>query len=274
MNLRKVRSIRELGPDFAQFADSIYRSTGVDGSGPNGLYFHSNVLEGIDVQEVAIKPEPWMRGTHGELDPLRRAVVHALELAGEDAERWCASLSDEALFLQPFGLASVAFHLRHIARSLDRLLTYAEGRVLDEEQLAGLRTEVAPGTAAEVWSEFHVGLAGAIRAGAWLRSGELCRAARHRAQAVADDGCRAADSLCRARAAACGADGVDGEAGAGSKVNAVWFTAPWDKGGGQGAPRELLRGCGLRGCGSGRNTGVSPLRGTMELSRSGRDDGR
>ena len=28
--------------------------------------------------------EPWMRGTHPELDALRRGVVHALELAAED----------------------------------------------------------------------------------------------------------------------------------------------------------------------------------------------
>jgi len=31
------------------------------------------------------------------------------------------------------GLPEVAFHLRHIARSLDRLLTYAEGRGLGDE---------------------------------------------------------------------------------------------------------------------------------------------
>jgi len=35
----------------------------------------------------------------------------------------------------------VAFHLRHIARSVDRLLSYAEGKPLTEEQLAGLKSE-------------------------------------------------------------------------------------------------------------------------------------
>jgi uncharacterized damage-inducible protein DinB len=38
----------------------------------------------------------------------------------------------------------VAFHLRHIGRSLDRLLTYAEGGTLDESQLASLKSELAP----------------------------------------------------------------------------------------------------------------------------------
>ena len=99
-----------------------------------------------------------MRGTHGELDPLRRGVLHALELAEEDAQRWAASLSDEALFATPYGLPSVAFHLRHIARSLDRLLTYARGEALDEGQLSRLGTEMAPGTGMDVLREFHEGL--------------------------------------------------------------------------------------------------------------------
>ena len=102
--------------------------------------------------------EPWMRGTHGELDPLRRGVVHALEQAAEDAERWCAALSDEALFATPLGLPSVAFHMRHLARSLDRLLTYAEDRSLDEGQLAALGTEMAVGSATEVRRELQAGL--------------------------------------------------------------------------------------------------------------------
>lgn len=102
--------------------------------------------------------EPWMRGTHGELDPLRRAVVHALEQAGEDAERWCASLSQRAIFARPGDLAPVAFHLRHVVRSLDRLLTYAEDRQLDEQQLVALTTEMAESSAEEVMSEFRVDL--------------------------------------------------------------------------------------------------------------------
>lgn len=104
-----------------------------------------------------------MRGTHGELDPVRRAVVHALEFAEEDAERWCAGLGDKAMFASPYGLPSVAFHLRHTARSLDRLLTYAEGRGLDPAQLAALETEKAPGSAEEVLREFRDGLRSAKR---------------------------------------------------------------------------------------------------------------
>jgi hypothetical protein len=103
-------------------------------------------------------PEPWMRGTHEELDPVRRAVVHALELAEEDVTKWCGELTDAMMFARPGGLASVAFHLRHIARSLDRLLTYAEDRWLDDDQLAALKTEMDPGTATEVLAEFREGI--------------------------------------------------------------------------------------------------------------------
>jgi uncharacterized damage-inducible protein DinB len=87
-------------------------------------------------------PEPWLRGTLTDVAAVPRAVVHALELAKEDVEKWCAGLSDEELNARPAGIAPVAFHLRHIARSLDRLLTYAEGRELDEAQLAVKRAEL------------------------------------------------------------------------------------------------------------------------------------
>jgi hypothetical protein len=89
-------------------------------------------------------PEPWLRGTLTDIDPIRRAVLHALELAAEDATRWTADLTQTQLFARPAGLAPIAFHLRHIARSLDRLLTYAEGHQLDATQLAALKTELAP----------------------------------------------------------------------------------------------------------------------------------
>ena len=43
----------------------------------------------------------------------------------------------------------MAFHVRHIARSVDRLLTYAEGGSLNEEQTAKLKTEGAEGIATD-----------------------------------------------------------------------------------------------------------------------------
>jgi uncharacterized damage-inducible protein DinB len=112
----------------------------------------------------ASEVEPWLRGTHGEMDAVARAVVHALELAEEDVARWCGGLSDEEMNARPFGAAPVAFHLRHIARSLDRLLSYAEGTQLDATQKVALKTEMDAGATREgVMAEFAAGLRDAMR---------------------------------------------------------------------------------------------------------------
>jgi uncharacterized damage-inducible protein DinB len=103
--------------------------------------------------------EPWLRGTITEVDAIARAVLHALELAEEDCTKWCANLTDAELNTHPFNLAPVAFHLRHIARSLDRLLSYAEGTQLDATQKSGLRTELEPGaTRTDLFAEFAASL--------------------------------------------------------------------------------------------------------------------
>lgn len=85
--------------------------------------------------------EPWLRGTLAEVPALARGVLHALELAGEDIAKWTADLTDAEAHARPFGLPSVAFQLRHMARSIDRLLTYAEGSQLTADQLALLKAE-------------------------------------------------------------------------------------------------------------------------------------
>ena len=85
--------------------------------------------------------EPWLRGTHTEVPAAGRAVLHALDLALEDLTLWTAGLTDAEVHAQPHGLTSVAYHLRHIARSTDRILSYAEGKQLSTEQLAALKVE-------------------------------------------------------------------------------------------------------------------------------------
>jgi hypothetical protein len=108
--------------------------------------------------------EPWLRGTLTEVDAVRRQVLHALEQAEEDIGRWCEGLNDAEINQRPFGLPPVAFHLRHIARSLDRLLTYAEGEGLSGAQLDSLNSEMAAGAfAEEVLGELRAGLGEARR---------------------------------------------------------------------------------------------------------------
>jgi uncharacterized damage-inducible protein DinB len=59
----------------------------------------------------------------------------------DDLTKWTSGLSDVEVHEQPLGLTSVAFHLRHIARSVDRILSYAEGNQLTSEQLTALKAE-------------------------------------------------------------------------------------------------------------------------------------
>jgi uncharacterized damage-inducible protein DinB len=103
--------------------------------------------------------EPWLRGTLHDVPPVARAVLHAFELAAEDLDKWCRQLTDAQLHARPAGIASVAFQMRHIARSLDRLLTYAEGRPLNSRQLAARETEMeTDGTMDELFAETVDGL--------------------------------------------------------------------------------------------------------------------
>jgi uncharacterized damage-inducible protein DinB len=128
----------------------------------------------MSAERSKVKPsqvEPWLRGTNTDIPAVGRAVLHALQLADEDLRKWCRDLSDFELSSQPAGGASVAFQIRHISGSLDRLLTYAEGRNLSDEQMARLRTELAPGVKREVlFAELSAALAdAAIRVRALAR---------------------------------------------------------------------------------------------------------
>ena len=85
--------------------------------------------------------EPWLRGTYPDVPAVGRAVLHAFDLALDDLTKWTDGLTDEEVHLHPLELPSIAFHLRHIARSTDRLLSYAEGNQLSPEQLTALKAE-------------------------------------------------------------------------------------------------------------------------------------
>ena len=108
--------------------------------------------------------EPWLRGTHSDLPAVLRAVLHAFELAQEDIHYWTADLAEADLHAAPFGGTSLAFHLRHIPRALDRLLTYAEGNQLSSEQITAMKTESdLAASRNQLFSEFNAGLGSAAR---------------------------------------------------------------------------------------------------------------
>lgn len=88
--------------------------------------------------------EPWLRGPIEGVHPALTPIAHSLMQMIEDLPRVVSGLTQEQLWAKPGGAASVGFHLKHIASSLDRLYTYARGGKLTEEQFAVLRSEKEP----------------------------------------------------------------------------------------------------------------------------------
>jgi uncharacterized damage-inducible protein DinB len=79
-----------------------------------------------------------------ELQP----VAHSLLQVREEIEAVVA-LPQEKLWAKPGGAASIGFHLKHLAGSLDRLLTYAKGKQLSAAQREALADEGRSGGPAE-----------------------------------------------------------------------------------------------------------------------------
>lgn len=96
---------------------------------------------------MAKQLEVWLRGPVDGIAPLLQPVAHSLLQCREEVAAYAGSLTSEQLFARPGGAASIGFHVRHAAGSLDRLFTYARGEALSPEQMAWLRTEgdVDPG---------------------------------------------------------------------------------------------------------------------------------
>mgnify|MGYP000004324882 CR=1 FL=1 len=86
--------------------------------------------------------EVWLRNLPVTTDPLRHLLLCTLQQTEEDVVATTAGLTDEQVWLRPHGLTPIGFHIRHIAESINRLLTYAEGRSLDPAQLSTLKSEL------------------------------------------------------------------------------------------------------------------------------------
>lgn len=85
--------------------------------------------------------EVWMRGPIAGLDPLLQPVAHAILQAREEVNLMMIDFPNELIWEKPAGVASVAFHLQHLSGVLDRLFTYANNQLLNEDQLELLALE-------------------------------------------------------------------------------------------------------------------------------------
>lgn len=98
---------------------------------------------------MASLPEPWLRGPIPGVHSLAAPVLYAFEQAREDLVKYTEGLSPEQLWATPHGFGSVGFHMRHIAGSTGRLMTYLQGRQLSDAQMNALQTEKEPGASRE-----------------------------------------------------------------------------------------------------------------------------
>jgi uncharacterized damage-inducible protein DinB len=85
--------------------------------------------------------EWWQRGpvdgVSGVLQPVAHILLQVRESVGEIVE----PLTEQEWNARPAGVASAAFHVRHIAGVIDRLFTYARGQSLSAEQLGAIQLE-------------------------------------------------------------------------------------------------------------------------------------
>jgi uncharacterized damage-inducible protein DinB len=94
-------------------------------------------------------PEPWLRGPISGLDPLIAPILYAFEQAREELALHTESLTGQQIWATPHGFGSLGFHIRHIAGSTDRLISYLQGQQLSEKQWTTLQAEPEPGASRE-----------------------------------------------------------------------------------------------------------------------------
>jgi hypothetical protein len=85
--------------------------------------------------------EWWQRGPIDGIPAVLQPVAHILLQVRESVDELVDRLSQAEWNARPAGVASAAFHVRHITGVVDRLFTYARGESLSEDQFAALRSE-------------------------------------------------------------------------------------------------------------------------------------
>ena len=112
------------------------------------------------------QPEVWLRGPVAGVPGLLQPVAHALLQCREELTTTLTGVPAELIWERRNGAASIGFHARHAAGSLDRLFTYARGERLSSAQQAALATEEdpdhAPGAAAALAGAFDAAVERAL----------------------------------------------------------------------------------------------------------------
>ncbi len=85
--------------------------------------------------------EWWQRGPVEGVPAVLQPVAHILLQVRESVGEIVEPLTEEEWNARPAGVASAAFHVRHMAGVIDRLFTYARGKALSPAQLAAIPSE-------------------------------------------------------------------------------------------------------------------------------------
>ncbi|HUP89537.1 MAG TPA: DinB family protein [Longimicrobiales bacterium] len=88
--------------------------------------------------------EPWLRGAVPGVVAELQPMVHELLFAKEELERIFESLSDDDMWGAQSGIAAIGYHVRHCSGSTLRMLTYARGESLSDDQFIQLQAEKTP----------------------------------------------------------------------------------------------------------------------------------
>lgn len=89
-----------------------------------------------------MKREAWLGGKLENFSLVKMPAAHALAQAKYEIEN-APELNFEELTARPNNASSAAFQLKHIAGSIDRLLTYTRGENLTEKQFDFLKSETS-----------------------------------------------------------------------------------------------------------------------------------
>jgi DinB family protein len=85
--------------------------------------------------------EVWQRGPIDGVPAVLQPIAHILLQVRESVDELVPGLSEAQWNARPAGVASAAFHVRHIPGVIDRLFTYARGEMLSNAQFTALRAE-------------------------------------------------------------------------------------------------------------------------------------
>lgn len=88
--------------------------------------------------------EWWQRGPVDGVSPTLQPVAHILLQVRESVGELIDGLSIAQWNARPAGVASAAFHVKHMAGVIDRLFTYARGDTLNDAQFVALKAEGTP----------------------------------------------------------------------------------------------------------------------------------